>query len=500
MKYFKLIRSDIDVAPLLGEICSQEEAWLIDTGRQSKIRVQRDTNTIFLRAAVPRPDLNVNENQETRLTSLAKQFPLALTFMTEFAREMNCRLSRATIVRLKPGSRVFRHIDEGSYYFLRDRFHLVLQSSAGSVLSSGGEQVRMREGELWWFDNKQYHESANESGDWRIHYIFDLLAEDYSDLAVNPVLLPAEPAAPDNKPQPGMARDMVASAIRERAILRGENQRLISPQGTANRWLIDLRRLFMDARSLDAAAELFWQECAGRMPFQVGAVETAAIPLLSAILTKSLSRGTPVNGFIVRKERKTYGAGSSIEGVLTDTPIVIVDDLLNSGASMEKTRAVLEQANRTTAFTWVLIDYESPQGMSWRKRHGVPVLAPFRLAEFGLSLEAPEPKPMATFENRWRFASPDPNFFHRVPKSFPVTDGERVYFGSDCGAFWCLDARTGKQLWMHQVTTSGHKNIWSAPALHNGRVYFGAYDGNVYCLDRIARVQNHESRIPLLFA
>ena len=29
---------------------------------------------------------------------------------------------------------------------------------------SGVEEVRMREGELWWFDNKQYHESYNESG------------------------------------------------------------------------------------------------------------------------------------------------------------------------------------------------------------------------------------------------------------------------------------------------------------------------------------------------
>lgn len=41
---------------------------------------------------------------------------------------------------------------------------------------SGGETVRMREGELWWFDNKQYHESHNESEDWRIHYIFGHLA------------------------------------------------------------------------------------------------------------------------------------------------------------------------------------------------------------------------------------------------------------------------------------------------------------------------------------
>jgi hypothetical protein len=34
MKYFKLIRSGIEVAPLIEEVRSQEQAWLIDTGRQ----------------------------------------------------------------------------------------------------------------------------------------------------------------------------------------------------------------------------------------------------------------------------------------------------------------------------------------------------------------------------------------------------------------------------------------------------------------------------------
>src|ERR1700689_192449 len=132
----------------------------------------------------------------------------------------------------------------------------------------------------------------------------------------------------------------------------------------------------MDAKSLDAAAELFWQECA-RMPIQVGGMEAAAIPFLSAIIMKSLSRGTPVNGFILRKERKTYGTGSSIEGTLTGAPIVIVDDVLNSGASMEKARVVLEQENKTIALAYVLIDYDSPQGKLWYQRRGIPVIAPF---------------------------------------------------------------------------------------------------------------------------
>jgi outer membrane protein assembly factor BamB/orotate phosphoribosyltransferase len=482
MNYFKLIRSGIDVAPLLEEVNSQEQAWLVDTARQDRIRVQRDTNTIFLRAAAQRPDLHINENQETRLTSVSKLFPRALAFMTEFAQEMNCHLSRATIVRLKPKSQVFRHVDEGSYYFLRDRFHLVLRSPTGSVLMSGGETVRMKEGELWWFDNKQYHESYNESDDWRIHCIFDLLPAHYADLAVNPILLLPEPVR-DRQPGPPALRELVSSAIRERAILHAENQRLISPNGNSNKWLIDMRGLFMDAKLLDAAAELFWRECGGLMPFQVGGMETAAIPFISAIIMKSLSRGTPISAFTIRKERKTHGTGSSIEGAVTGLPVIIVDDVLNSGRSLEKARVVLEQENKTIASAFVLIDYDSPEGKLWRQKRGIPVLAPFHLGEFGLSVDRPKPRPMVAFHNRWRFASPDPNFFHCVPKSFPTTDGKRVYFGSDCGVFWCLNALNGTPEWTFAVNARGHKNIWSSPAVHDGRVYFGSYDGNVYCLD-----------------
>jgi hypothetical protein len=188
MRFFRLIRSEVDVAPLMAEIQAHEAAWLSDTSRQDRIRVQHDTNTIFLRNAVRRPDLNVNENQENRFTKTSQLFPRAVAFMTEFADEMGAQLSRATIVRLKPHSGVLCHVDAGSYYLIRDRYHLVLYSPARSLLASGDETVQMRQGELWWFDNKQYHESYNESDEWRVHYIFDLLPKVYEHLAVNPIL------------------------------------------------------------------------------------------------------------------------------------------------------------------------------------------------------------------------------------------------------------------------------------------------------------------------
>jgi len=43
----------------------------------------------------------------------------------------------------------------------------------------------MQAGKLWWFNNKQYHETFNDSDDWRIRYIFNLLPPEFRRLAVN---------------------------------------------------------------------------------------------------------------------------------------------------------------------------------------------------------------------------------------------------------------------------------------------------------------------------
>jgi len=191
VKYFRLVYKGIDPQPLLAEIGKNEGAWLVNTSRQDKIRVQRETNTIFLRSAVARSDLNGNENQETAATKMSENFPLAMDFLTRVANHLNGTLSRATIVRLKPKSFVDVHIDTGSYYLIRDRFHFVLHSPSGSILQSGNERVRMNAGELWWFNNKQHHSSYNESDEWRIHYIFDILPPAFASLAINPLPIEA---------------------------------------------------------------------------------------------------------------------------------------------------------------------------------------------------------------------------------------------------------------------------------------------------------------------
>ena len=171
--------------------------------------------------------------------------------------------------------------------------------------------------------------------------------------------------------------------------------------------------------------------------------------------------------------------------MVSNDPILVIDDIFNSGSSAEKVFSVLENEGHSFAKMFVVIDYQSPTGQAWRERRGVEVESCFTLKDFGISLSRPRRKTGASemFETAWTFKSPDPNFYNLVPKSFPATDDDRVYFGSDIGLFRALDAATGELVWDFQVKTRHHKNIWSAPALHAGRVYFGGYDGNVYCLD-----------------
>lgn len=176
MKYFRLMRENFDPSSLLAEIAANTSAFEAHRGRQEKVRVQREALAIPLRGlrASAIGERRRRDVHESRWTSGSRDYPLARTFLKTIADELDGALSRAKIVCLPPGHRVYPHIDRGEYYRLRDRYHLVLKSS-GSWMRAGDEEVRMRSGELWWFDNDQVHEARNDGDDDRIHLIFDLL-------------------------------------------------------------------------------------------------------------------------------------------------------------------------------------------------------------------------------------------------------------------------------------------------------------------------------------
>ncbi|MEO1190612.1 MAG: aspartyl/asparaginyl beta-hydroxylase domain-containing protein [Pseudomonadota bacterium] len=177
MQYFKRMTHGIDPQPFLQNIEAVPNAWALSTGRQDKIKVQREALSIPLRGLCKSAigDRERRDVHESRWTTGSSDFQTFCSFLEAFALQQDGLLSRAKIVCLPAGRRVYPHRDRGDYYRLRNRYHLVLRSSCGSWLRSGGEEVRMQEGELWWFDNNQVHEAFNDGDEDRIHMIFDLL-------------------------------------------------------------------------------------------------------------------------------------------------------------------------------------------------------------------------------------------------------------------------------------------------------------------------------------
>ena len=179
MNNFRLI-ANVDIADIVAEVEVKHDLFFVDTSRQKNVPEQRETLTIYLRSGVKPypPGVEGRDVHESRRTKMYEKFPVATRFLEAFVAETGSELGRATIVSLRPQGKVYRHIDRGEYYRVRDRYHLVLKSKLGSVLISGDEQVRLKVGECWWFNNHVPHEAYNDSDEPRIHMIFDVLPKD----------------------------------------------------------------------------------------------------------------------------------------------------------------------------------------------------------------------------------------------------------------------------------------------------------------------------------
>lgn len=176
-RHFKRWKSAIDTRPFVVELSGNEELWSASTHRQRSPAVQRETESIVLIKADPSqvPGTPLEDIHACLRGPFADRFPDLMHMLSDFAVERGAELQRTFVVRLQPHGQVYPHVDSGQYYAFRNRYHLILESSAGSVLSAGEETVTMHQGELWWLDNKAMDHSKNPSDIRRTHVVFDLL-------------------------------------------------------------------------------------------------------------------------------------------------------------------------------------------------------------------------------------------------------------------------------------------------------------------------------------
>jgi hypothetical protein len=79
---------------------------------------------------------------------------------------------RCGFLALPVGEMVGAHIDEGTYYLDKDRYHLSIQGQYQYFV--GNEQVVVDVGTLLWFNNKMPHGTVNLGDETRITFVFDV--------------------------------------------------------------------------------------------------------------------------------------------------------------------------------------------------------------------------------------------------------------------------------------------------------------------------------------
>lgn len=252
-------------------------------------------------------------------------------------------------------------------------------------------------------------------------------------------------------------------------------------------WKFNLRQICLDSEFLNLVAELFWEKFGDGYPFQIGGQELAAVPIMAAISLHGTKIGKPVNGFIIRKARKISRSQKMIEGEISNEKIILVDDAVSTGTTMIHGLKVVEQAGKTVHKFFSVIECGGNQSSELFRKHNIKYEYFYNLDDFNLKLAKKETI-KSDFKEIWCFRSPNPNYFHVIPKSAPAIDEKNLYFGSDSGFFWALDQNDGSIRWKFQVgypTPSG-KSIFSSPAIDEKNVYFGSYDGNVYALEKFS--------------
>lgn len=259
---------------------------------------------------------------------------------------------------------------------------------------------------------------------------------------------------------------------------------LLSGKGRQLDWLIDLRPTVLDPEMVGFIAEEFWRQNPVLDQCHIAGLESASIPIVTAITMEGQRLGKTTSGIIVRKDRKKTGLGKLVEGSIRFGGAVIVDDVFNSGATLEKVRVRLAQCDILATRSFSIIDYKSRKGARFLKEKRIDHKSIFCLSDFGISLKNKSEKNLPyRLKHLWKYTAVGGNPFFSVPKSAPIINGGKLTFGTDSGEMHCISLVDGKLVWKFKAPECGRKGIWSSPALVGENIVFGAYNGTLYSLN-----------------
>lgn len=174
MDNIRIIRTDVDVSKILEQLEKYPEDWGGQKGISGTKQLSEDDYVVeadvlqLVMGGIEKEGQYVGDTEICIPTPAYNRHTEILKYLSKDFKDIR----RCGFLLLPPGGQVGRHIDFGTYYLNKDRYHLSLQGRYHYTV--GDEEMIVEPGTLFWFNNKLEHSAKNIGDINRISFVFDV--------------------------------------------------------------------------------------------------------------------------------------------------------------------------------------------------------------------------------------------------------------------------------------------------------------------------------------
>lgn len=166
-----IFRGTVDVAPLRSIVAVQsEQDWTADSYRQRRFVAHQHTNTIGL--IYDRDFRHVNPTRQTKYGEFQMAIEPIFAAIGAIYHDDGAVI-RCMVARLNPRGSIPPHVDAGFSLRHSHRLHIPVVTHSHVSFWINGEEIHMREGDLWEINNLRPHSVRNDGDAARVHLIVD---------------------------------------------------------------------------------------------------------------------------------------------------------------------------------------------------------------------------------------------------------------------------------------------------------------------------------------
>ena len=174
MNNIRVVKTDIDVSKIQAQLNKNPGDWGSQKGLDNvelKDPHQYITTVDVLQlimGGIETPGQQVGDTEICTKTPAYKNHSEVRKYLQKYFPTMY----RCGFLALPIDEIVGAHIDEGTYYLTKDRYHLSIQGRYQYFV--GNETIIVEPGTLFWFNNKLPHGTVNIGDEVRITFVFDV--------------------------------------------------------------------------------------------------------------------------------------------------------------------------------------------------------------------------------------------------------------------------------------------------------------------------------------